>query len=89
MAIKTSTSEAPKMTVISPKSLLQQVREQERYKTHKLLSRFLTYEMGAEIAGRAGDCIREYRNGGSTLGTRCHSCGNCRAAPFDAGNVQP
>ena len=37
------------------------------YKTHKLLSRFITVEMDADIADRAGDHIREARLRGVTL----------------------
>jgi len=41
--------------------------EGERYKTHKLLSRFITVEMDADIADRAGDHIREARLRGVAL----------------------
>lgn len=41
--------------------------EHERYATQKLLSRFVTYDLEADIADRAGDYIREYRNQGRTL----------------------
>lgn len=40
------------------------MQEHERYKTQKLLSRFVTFEMGPDIADRAGDYIREYRGRG-------------------------
>ncbi len=40
------------------------MREHEQYKTQKLLTRFVTYEMGAEIADRAGGYVREYRSQG-------------------------
>jgi predicted nucleic acid-binding protein len=43
------------------------MQEQERYETQKLLSRFVTYDMGADIAERAGDYIREYRSQGVAL----------------------
>lgn len=43
------------------------MREHERYKTQKLLSRFVTLDMSAEIADRAGDYIREYRRRGTAL----------------------
>ena len=43
------------------------MREHERYKTQKLLSRFVTLEMGADIADRAGDYIQEYRSRGVAL----------------------
>lgn len=43
------------------------MREHERYQTHKLLSRFVNYEMGADIADRAGEYIREYRRRGVAL----------------------
>ena len=33
----------------------------ETYKTQKLLSRFLTYDLDRNIADRAGDFIREYQ----------------------------
>ena len=34
---------------------------EERYATQKLLSRFVTYDLGSEIADRAGDVIAEKR----------------------------
>jgi len=40
---------------------------EEKYQTQKLLSRFVTYDLDADIADRAGDYIREYRAGGTTL----------------------
>jgi predicted nucleic acid-binding protein len=43
------------------------MQEQERFKTQKLLSRFVTFEMGADIADRAGDYIREYRSRGAAI----------------------
>jgi len=43
------------------------MREHERYKTQKLLSRFVTLDMDAEIADRAGDYIRKYRGQGVAL----------------------
>jgi predicted nucleic acid-binding protein len=43
------------------------MQEHERYATQKLLSRFVTYDMDSDIAERAGDYIREYRNQGLTL----------------------
>ena len=43
------------------------MQEQERYGTQKLLARFVTYDMDADIAERAGDYIREYRSQGVTL----------------------
>jgi predicted nucleic acid-binding protein len=43
------------------------MQEQERYETQKLLARFVTYDMGADIAERAGDYIREYRSQGVAL----------------------
>jgi len=43
------------------------MREHERYRTQKLLSRFVTYELDGVIADRAGDYIREYRRQGFTL----------------------
>ena len=43
------------------------MQEHERYATQKLLSRFVTIDMGTEIAGRAGDYVREYRAQGKTL----------------------
>ena len=43
------------------------MREHERYKTQKLLSRFATLEMGADIADRAGDYIQGYRSRGVAL----------------------
>lgn len=43
------------------------MREHERYRTRKLLSRFVNYEMGADIADRAGEYIREYRRRGVAL----------------------
>jgi len=33
----------------------------ERYKTQKLLSRFITYDLDGDIADRAGDYVRECR----------------------------
>jgi len=33
----------------------------ERYKTQRLLSRFITYDLDADIADRAGDYVRECR----------------------------
>jgi predicted nucleic acid-binding protein len=43
------------------------MQEQERYETQKLLARFVTYDMGSDIAERAGDYIREYRSQGVAL----------------------
>jgi len=43
------------------------MQEQERYATQKLLARFVTYDMDADVAERAGDYIREYRSQGVTL----------------------
>ncbi len=43
------------------------MQEQERYATQRLLSRFLTYDLEADIADRAGDYLREYRSQGKTL----------------------
>lgn len=43
------------------------MRDHERHTTQKLLSRFVTYELDAAIADRAGDYIREYRRRGITL----------------------
>ncbi len=43
------------------------MREHERYRTQKLLSRFITYGLDVEIADRAGDFIRKYRNRGVML----------------------
>jgi tRNA(fMet)-specific endonuclease VapC len=40
---------------------------EERYATQKLLSRFVTYDLGGEIAGRAGDLIAEKGGQGTTL----------------------
>lgn len=40
------------------------MREEERYATQKLLSRFLTYELDADIADRSGDFIRRARAAG-------------------------
>ena len=39
----------------------------ERYKTQKLLSRFITYDLDADIADRAGDYVRQCRAKGITL----------------------
>lgn len=39
---------------------------EEKYQTQKLLSRFVTYDLDADIADRAGDYIREYRAGGTS-----------------------
>ncbi|MGB9301989.1 MAG: type II toxin-antitoxin system VapC family toxin [Anaerolineae bacterium] len=39
----------------------------ESYKTQKLLSRFITYDLDADIADRAGDYVRECRAEGTTL----------------------
>ena len=43
------------------------MRTHERYRTQKLLSRFLTYPMDADIAERAGDYIREYHDQGVSV----------------------
>lgn len=43
------------------------MREHERHKTQKLLSRFVTHDMGADIADRAGDFIQEHRRRGIAL----------------------
>ena len=40
----------------------------EKYATQKLLSRFLTYDLDADIADRAGDLLREARNHGEVMG---------------------
>ena len=40
---------------------------EERYATQKLLSRFVTYDLGGEIADRAGDLIAEKRGQSITL----------------------
>lgn len=39
----------------------------EKSQTQKLFSRFVNYDLDAEIADRAGDYIREYRAQGITL----------------------
>jgi len=39
----------------------------EEYKTQKLLARFITHDLDADIADRVGDYIREYRAQGITL----------------------
>lgn len=39
----------------------------EAFKTQKLLSRFITYDLTLDIADRAGDYIREYRSAGQPL----------------------
>ena len=39
----------------------------ERYKTQKLLSRFITCDLDGDIADRAGDYVRECRAEGITL----------------------
>lgn len=39
----------------------------EKYKTQKLLSKFITYDLDADIADRAGDYIRGCRAEGITL----------------------
>lgn len=39
----------------------------EKYKTQKLLSRFITYDLDADIADRAGDYIRSCRAEGISL----------------------
>lgn len=43
------------------------MQDHERYKTQKLLSRFVTYELDAKIADRAGDYIRECGRKGVVL----------------------
>jgi tRNA(fMet)-specific endonuclease VapC len=40
---------------------------EEQYATQKLLSRFVTYDLGGEIADRAGDLIAEKRGQSITL----------------------
>jgi len=39
----------------------------EEYKTQRLLSRFITYDLDADIADRAGDYVRECRAQGIAL----------------------
>ncbi len=39
----------------------------ERYKTQKLLSRFISYDLDGDIADRAGDYVRECRAKGIAL----------------------
>ena len=55
------------ITSISRLEIHAGMREHERYKTKKLLSRFETHNMGADIADRAGEYIREYRSQGTSL----------------------
>ena len=43
------------------------MREHERYRTQKLLSRVRTCDVTKEIADRTGDWLREYRQRGQTL----------------------
>jgi tRNA(fMet)-specific endonuclease VapC len=44
------------------------MREDERYATNKLLSRFVTYDLDRELADRAGDLIRQGRERRAALG---------------------
>ena len=43
------------------------MQEHEQYATQKLLSRFVTYELGADVADRAGDYLRQHRSRGVAL----------------------
>lgn len=43
------------------------MHEEERYATQKLLSRFITYDLTAEVADRAGDFMRTSRRGGQVV----------------------
>jgi len=43
------------------------MHEHEQYATLKLLSRFETYEMGTDVADRAGDYLRHHRRTGVAL----------------------
>ena len=43
------------------------MQEHERYKTQKLLSRFVTFDMGEDIADRAGDFIQRHQGRGIAL----------------------
>lgn len=43
------------------------MRDNDRYATNKLLSRFVTYDLDRELADRAGDLIRENRDRHSSL----------------------
>lgn len=43
------------------------MHEDERYATQKLLSRFVTYDLTAEVVDRAGDFMRTSRRGGQVV----------------------
>ena len=43
------------------------MRPEERYRTRKLLSRLISYDLDREIADRAGDLVREHRARGIAL----------------------
>lgn len=55
------------VTTVTRLELHASLLPKERYRTHKLLSRFITYDLDAHIADRAGDYVRECRSGSITL----------------------